>query len=143
MAASTDLERFRQAQDRVYGRVLEELRAGRKRSHWIWFVFPQINGLGRSLMAQKYALTSVDEARTYLEDPILGRRLRECTEIVLGLDGRSLSAIFGYPDDLKFRSCMTLFDLVAPDDVFRSALEKYCDGDPDPLTLDIVKPDRE
>ena len=143
MPETADLDRFREAQDRVYARVLEELRAGSKRSHWIWFVFPQIAGLGRSRTAQRYALASVAEARMYLEDPTLGNRLRECTEIVLGIDGRSLSAIFGYPDDLKFRSCMTLFDLVAPDDVFRAALDKYCDGDPDPLTLEIVKSRRE
>lgn len=140
MTESFDLQRFRDAQERVYPRVVEELAAGRKRSHWIWFVFPQIAGLGRSRTAEFYAIKSLDEARAYLADELLGQRLRECTVIVQQLRGRSLAAIFGYPDDLKFRSCMTLFDLVSPDDIFLQALGKYCRGEPDPRTIALAHP---
>jgi uncharacterized protein (DUF1810 family) len=140
MTESFDLQRFRDAQERVYPRVLEELAAGRKRSHWIWFVFPQIAGLGRSRTAEFYAIKSLDEARAYLADEVLGERLRECTVIVQQLRGRSLASIFGYPDDLKFRSCMTLFDLVSPGDIFLRALGKYCRGEPDPRTIALAQP---
>ena len=104
-----DLERFVQAQQPVHDRVLDELRAGRKRSHWMWFVFPQFEGLGRSAMAHRYAIKSLDEAAAYLEHPILGPRLVEFTRIVVALEGQSIPDIFGTPDDLKFHSCMTLF----------------------------------
>ncbi len=129
------LERFVAAQSRSYESALAELRAGAKRSHWIWFVFPQISGLGRSQTAQRYAIDSLDEARAYLEHPLLGERLRECTRAVLQVEGRTAAAIFGYPDWLKFRSCMTLFDAVAPGDVFGEAIDRYFDGERDPLTM--------
>ncbi len=135
-----DLQRFIEAQDKVYESVLSELRAGQKRTHWIWYVFPQIQGLGSSSMAQRYAIASREEALAYAEHPILGARLRECTQLVLDIDGRSAKQIFGYPDDLKFRSCMTLFECSAADKrVFQDALLKYFGGEPDQLTLDILK----
>ncbi|MGH8852997.1 MAG: DUF1810 domain-containing protein [Telluria sp.] len=131
-----DLERFVQAQAPVYGRVLDELRAGHKCSHWMWFVFPQIAGLGKSEMAQRYAIVSDDEAAAYLAHPVLGARLRECAAIVAGLDGPTAAQIFGYPDELKFHSSMTLFADVAPDEgVFQACIDKYFDGEPDAETL--------
>jgi uncharacterized protein (DUF1810 family) len=132
-----DLQRFVDAQASAYERARTELLRGRKASHWMWFVFPQIRSLGRSRTAQKYAIASLDEARAYLAHPVLGARLRECTQIVNDIVGSSLEEIFGYPDDLKFRSCMTLFARSAPDDViFQEALRKYCGSEPDPLTLE-------
>ncbi len=132
-----DLERFVAAQEPIIARVREELRAGDKQSHWMWFVFPQIAGLGASAMAQRYAIASLDEARAYLAHPVLGERLRECTEMVLGLEGRDAHAIFGSPDDLKFRSCMTLFAHSSPAEAsFRAALDKYFAGAADPATLE-------
>ena len=134
-----DLERFVDAQAPVYGRVVQELRAGRKESHWMWFVFPQIAGLGSSAMAARYAIAALDEARAYLAHPVLGARLRACTKLVLDVKGRSVHAIFGSPDDLKFRSCMTLFAHAAPDEtLFRSALEKYFSGEEDPSTRERI-----
>ncbi len=135
MSDPFDLERFVVAQARSYGRALDELRAGAKRSHWMWFVFPQIAGLGRSRTAQRYAIESVDEARAYLDHSLLGGRLRECTRAVLQIEGKTAQAIFGYPDWLKLRSCLTLFDAAAPGDVFGEALDRYFDGDRDALTL--------
>ena len=134
-----DLERFVDAQTPVYERVVRELRAGRKESHWMWFVFPQIAGLGSSPMAQHYAIAALDEARAYLAHPVLGKRLRECTKLVLEARGKCIQAIFGSPDDLKFRSCMTLFARAAPDDtLFKAALDKYYAGAPDPLTVERI-----
>lgn len=135
-----NLQRFLNAQDRVYDTVLEELRAGRKASHWIWFIFPQIAGLGRSGTAQQFAIGSLDEAKAYLQHPVLGPRLRECTQLVLlDVNGRSAEEIFGYPDHLKFRSCMTLFVTATTDNkLFKDALLKYFHGKPDQLTLDIL-----
>jgi uncharacterized protein (DUF1810 family) len=134
-----DLQRFVEAQDPVLDDVKRELRSGRKRTHWMWFVFPQMEGLGRSQMAQRYAIASREEAEAYLKHPVLGPRLRECTEIVNGLEGRSANDVFGSPDDLKFRSSMTLFDAVADDSTpFRTALERYYDG-PDPNTLELLE----
>ena len=131
-----DLERFVQAQAPVYGKVIDELRAGHKRSHWMWFIFPQIAGLGRSEMAQRYAIASGDEAAAYLAHPVLGKRMRECASIVASLDGDSAGAIFGHPDELKFHSSMSLFADVAPDEgVFQACIDKYFDGQPDPETL--------
>ncbi|WP_170976766.1 DUF1810 domain-containing protein [Massilia sp. HP4] len=131
-----NLARFVQAQEPVYARVLAELRAGHKRSHWMWFVFPQIQGLGSSEMAQRYAIASEDEAAAYLAHPVLGRRLRECAGIVAALDGPSAHDIFGDPDALKLRSSMTLFADVAPDEaVFQACIDKYFDGEADPETL--------
>ncbi|QOY93187.1 DUF1810 domain-containing protein [Massilia sp. UMI-21] len=131
-----DLERFIRAQEPVYATVLAELRAGRKHSHWMWFVFPQVAGLGRSDMARRYAIASADEAAAYLAHPVLGARLRECASIVAALDGPSADEIFGQPDALKFRSSMTLFADVAPDEaVFQACIDKYFDGQADEATL--------
>lgn len=131
-----DLGRFLRAQDGVYGRVLEELRAGRKASHWMWFIFPQVAGLGTGAMSQHYAISGRAEAAAYAAHPVLGARLRECTRLVNALEGRSARDIFGRPDDLKFRSCMTLFAACAADaDLFQEALDKYFNGQGDPLTL--------
>ena len=136
MEDAYDLRRFVEAQDGIHGRALAELRAGEKRSHWMWFVFPQIAGLGSSAMARRYALASPDEARAYLAHPLLGDRLRACTAAVSALDGRSARAVFGSPDDVKFRSSMTLFAHAAPDEpLFAAALAKYFGGEADPLTL--------
>lgn len=131
-----NLNRFVTAQASVYDNVLRELRAGRKTSHWMWFVFPQIAGLGSSSMARLYAITSVDEARAYLEHPVLGARLRECCDILLGLEDLSAEEVFGYPDVVKLRSSMTLFSLAAPSpNIFEAVLSKYYGGEPDPETL--------
>ncbi|NOS79412.1 MAG: DUF1810 domain-containing protein [Nitrospira sp.] len=139
MVDEYNLHRFLDAQEGVYHTVLDELRAGRKSSHWIWFIFPQIAGLGRSGTAQKFAIGSLDEAKAYLQHPVLGPRLRECTQLVLNVDGRSAEEIFGYPDYLKFRSCMTLFMTATTDNtIFKSALLKYFDGKLDQLTLDLL-----
>ena len=137
---SFDLERFVTAQTSVFETVLAELRAGRKRSHWIWFVFPQLRGLGQSSTAQFYGIASTEEARAYLAHPLLGPRLDLCTRIVLGSEGPSLHAIFGSPDDMKFRSCMTLFSLATgdPANPFRKALDRWCGGRPDVRTLALV-----
>ena len=139
MPARFDLQRFVDAQDPVYASVLEELGAGRKRGHWMWFVFPQVEGLGGSAMARAYAISSRAEAAAYAAHPTLGARLRECTQRVLAVNGRTAEEIFSYPDYLKFRSCMTLFEQCAAEpEVFRAALTKYFDGQPDPRTLDIL-----
>jgi uncharacterized protein (DUF1810 family) len=131
-----DLQRFVDAQQPVYGRVTDELRAGDKRSHWMWFIFPQIKGIGSSPTAQRYAISGLDEARDYLDHPVLGPRLRECTAIVNGIEGKTLDEIFGYPDKLKFCSSMTLFARAAQDSaLFKAALRKHCGDEPDPLTL--------
>jgi uncharacterized protein (DUF1810 family) len=134
-----NLQRFVEAQEGVYPRVLDELRRGRKASHWMWFIFPQIRGLGHSAMAQRHAISGRDEAAAYLEHPALGPRLRECTQLVNALGGGTAHAIFGSPDDLKFRSCMTLFASVAADNgIFKDALDKYFSGEPDARTLEIL-----
>jgi len=136
MAEPYNLERFVAAQEGVHERALAELRAGEKRSHWMWFIFPQIAGLGFSPMAQRYAIGSLDEARAYLAHPVLGDRLRACTAAVNGVTGRSAHALFGSPDDVKFRSSMTLFTRAAPQEpLFAAAMVRYFDGEPDPLTL--------
>jgi|SRR5690606_4252270 uncharacterized protein (DUF1810 family) len=134
-----DLDRFVRAQDSVYPQALAELRHGRKRSHWMWFIFPQAAGLGRSPTAQFYALSSLAEAKAYLDHPLLGVRLRECTGLVLALEGRSAHEVFGSPDDLKFRSSMTLFAKAAEQNSpFQTALDRYFDGAADRRTLDIL-----
>src|SRR5580704_17288598 len=131
-----NLHRFVDAQASVFPQVLAELREGRKRSHWMWFIFPQIAGLGSSDMARRFAISGRAEALAYLDHPILGPRLRECTQLVNEVPNRSIDEILGYPDDLKFRSSMTLFSSVSPDeDAFRRALEKYFAGEPDSATL--------
>lgn len=132
-----NLDRFVEAQAPVYTRALDELTAGRKQSHWMWFIFPQLSGLGRSPMSQHYAIHSLQEARDYLSHPLLGARLKDCTGAVLAVQGRSAHEIFGTPDDLKFHSSMTLFAHAAPDEpLFRTALEKYFEGREDALTLE-------
>jgi uncharacterized protein (DUF1810 family) len=131
-----DLQRFVDAQDRVYATVVDELRAGRKRSHWIWFVFPQIAGLGSSSTAAHYAISCLDEAKAYLRHDVLGPRLRECAELVNGTRGRSIAQIFGSPDDLKVRSSMTLFARATEDNrVFVEVLDRFYEGEEDPLTV--------
>ena len=130
------LERFTDAQSEVYDQVLSELRAGRKRTHWMWFIFPQIAGLGSSYTAVRFAISSLAEAQAYLEHPVLGPRLRDCTALVNAVEGRSVHEIFGYPDDLKFHSSMTLFAKAGTENqVFQNALEKYFAGEMDQLTL--------
>jgi uncharacterized protein (DUF1810 family) len=130
------LQRFVEAQERVYEQVCAELRRGHKTSHWMWFVFPQIRGLGHSPMAQKFAVASLAEARAYLDHPVLGPRLRECTQLVVDVQNRTIHDILGYPDDMKFRSSMTLFALAAPEDpLFKTALTKYFPAGPDPETV--------
>lgn len=133
-----DLRRFVDAQGPVYGQVCAELAAGRKASHWMWFVFPQLKGLGRSATAQHYGIGSMAEARAYWDHPLLGPRLKRCTELVLAVDGRSVQAIFGSPDDLKFRSSMTLFAQATGEPVFRQALAKYFAGCEDEQTLRLL-----
>ncbi|MFC7227294.1 DUF1810 domain-containing protein [Salinirubellus salinus] len=134
-----DLRRFVEAQDEAAEPVAAELRDGRKRTHWMWFVFPQMEGLGSSRMAQRYAISSRAEAEAYLEHPTLGPRLREWTALVNDVEGRTANEIFGSPDDLKFRSSMTLFAAVADDpEPFETALERYYDGDRDERTLRLL-----
>jgi uncharacterized protein (DUF1810 family) len=131
-----DLERFVSAQYPVYDQACAELRRGRKEGHWMWFIFPQLRGLGHSPMATAFGITSRSEAERYLNHLVLGPRLRKCTHLVNSVEGRSISQILGYPDDLKFRSSMTLFASVGHDNqVFRDALRKYFGGETDPLTL--------
>jgi uncharacterized protein (DUF1810 family) len=132
----SDLARFVSAQQDVYEQALAELAAGSKRSHWMWFVFPQIAGLGRTATAQHYAIADLDEARAYLAHPVLGPRLAECARALLGVQGRTATQILGTPDDLKLRSSMTLFAHAAEDPaVFRAVLDRYYGGEDDPATL--------
>ena len=134
-----DLSRFLKAQEQDYEQALREIRSGRKRSHWMWYIFPQIQGLGFSPTAQYYAIRDLQEARDYLTHPVLGARLKEISSALLDLNGLSASEIFGYPDDLKLRSSMTLFrmaDLNEP--VFLEVLEKYYDGKPDARTVELA-----
>ncbi len=135
-----DLERFVTAQQPHYGQVCAELAAGHKSSHWMWWIFPQLRSLGSSPTAQRFGIGSLAEARAYLAHPLLGARLRECTQLVNGIAGRSAQAIFGYPDYLKFRSCMTLFAAAAERDdaPFVAALQKYFAGEADPLTRKLL-----
>ena len=134
------LQRFLDAQAPVIDTALAELRSGRKRSHWMWFVFPQLAALGRSTTAKFYGIASLDEARRYIEHPVLGPRLLACARAVLAHRGKSANAIFGSPDDLKFRSCMTLFEIASePGSEFTSALVKYFAGERDPATLELMR----
>ena len=134
-----DLQRFVDAQVRVYDSVLAELRAGAKRSHWIWFVFPQLQGLGHSATAVRYGISSLEEARAYLAHPVLGPRLRECARLVAGIDGRSADDIFGWPDNLKVRSSMTLFARATDENgEFRSVLDKFYNGEDDAATVELL-----
>lgn len=135
-----DLNRFMRAQESTYYGVLEELRNGQKQTHWIWYIFPQIDGLGHSPASRYYAIKSIEEARRYLEHPVLGTRLVECSEIVLGIEGRSISGILGYPDDLKLKSSMTLFECAADrPSIFGLILDKYFNGERDENTLSLLK----
>ncbi|MCK9396655.1 MAG: DUF1810 domain-containing protein [Methylobacter sp.] len=136
-----DLSRFTNAQENIYDSVLAELRSGRKRTHWMWYVFPQIDGLGHSATSKRYAIKSIEEARQYLNHPVLGKRLLECAEAVFTLEGRSISEIFGYPDNLKLKSSMTLFAYVATPScsVFTRILDKYFNSEQDALTLQLLE----
>ncbi|MGX0962057.1 uncharacterized protein (DUF1810 family) [Bradyrhizobium japonicum] len=133
-----DLERFVRAQDPVFRDIQGELTRGRKQTHWMWFVFPQIAGLGFSSMSQRYAIGSRAEARAYLAHPVLGPRLIECTTLVLAVEGRTINAILGAPDDSKFRSSMTLFGAVSDENVFDQALARYFASERDGATLEIL-----
>lgn len=138
MADPHNLERFVQAQNPVYAQVCAELAAGLKTSHWMWFVFPQLKGLGRSAMAQHFGIASRAEAQAYWHHALLGARLKECVELVLAVEGRTALQIFGSPDDLKFHSSLTLFAQAAPDEpVFQRALTRYFDGESDARTLEL------
>lgn len=134
------LTRFIQAQQNVYPQVLKELRNGKKTTHWIWFIFPQIEGLGHSSTAKYYSIKTIEEAKKYITHPILGKRLLECSNIILNINGKSADDIFGYPDNLKLRSSMTLFNFVAPEHkVFAGVLQKYFAGEPDEQTISILQ----
>jgi uncharacterized protein (DUF1810 family) len=138
-----NLQRFVNTQEDDYEDVCAELRAGLKTSHWMWFIFPQMKGLGMSATSDRFAISSLDEAQAYLQHPVLGERLRECTRLVNLVEGRSLGEIFGSPDHLKFRSCMTLFAQATPENqVFLDALKKYCAGEFDPATLRLLENNR-
>ena len=134
-----NLQRFVVAQDPVFEQVALELKSGRKQGHWMWFVFPQLKGLGTSLASTIFGISSKGEAEAYLSHPVLGRRLQSCTELVLLNSGPSVREIFGHPDDLKFHSCMTLFtSAMSGDCIFHKALQKYFAGEPDRRTLDLL-----
>jgi uncharacterized protein (DUF1810 family) len=140
VATTHDLERFVRAQASVYDQALAELRNGRKRTHWIWFIFPQIEGLGYSSTSRHYAIKSLEEARAYLRHPLLGSRLVECAQAVLAVEGRTVSDILPYPDDLKLRSSMTMFECVEhPGSVFAQVLEKCFQGKRDERTIQLLK----
>jgi uncharacterized protein (DUF1810 family) len=140
MADPHNLQRFVDAQAKVLDAVRSELRAGRKTSHWMWFVFPQIEGLGHSALAKHFAISSGEEAQAYLNHSLLGPRLIECVRLLLGVEGRTIADILGHPDDLKFRSSMTLFSRVAQDNaIFQEALDKYFAGEPDRRTLERLQ----
>ncbi len=135
-----ELTRFISAQEMVYSRVISELRNGRKRTHWMWFIFPQIDGLGNSSTTKRYAIKSIKEAEQYLNHPILGKRLKECAEAILAIEGRSISEIFGYPDDLKLKSSVTLFSSLADSHpIFSSIIDKYFNGEQDIRTIKILE----
>ena len=136
-----DLVRFVDAQQGLYETAIAEIRAGRKRSHWMWYVFPQVVGLGSSATAQHYGIRDAEEARAYLAHPVLGQRLIECAEAICSVTGRSAREILGTPDDLKLRSCATLFAQVSPPgSVFDRVLRRYYDGQPDQATLALLRP---
>jgi uncharacterized protein (DUF1810 family) len=135
-----NLQRFVDAQNSVYDEVRSELQQGRKRSHWMWFIFPQVRGLGHSHLSEVFGIASKDEAAAYLAHPVLGPRLRECTQLVTQVEGRTLEEILGYPDNLKFRSAMTLFaQATADNQLFVAALRKYCNGELDRSTLALLR----
>ncbi len=133
------LERYIQAQNSSYDQALQEIKSGRKRSHWMWFIFPQIKGLGHSSTSIFYSLKDIEEAKQYLDNPILGMRLREISRALLDLPTNDPHEVFGSPDDMKLRSCMTLFDIIEPFSIFHQVLEKFFDGKRDSRTLRILK----
>ncbi len=134
------LRRFITAQEDIYSGVLAELRSGQKRSHWMWYIFPQIDGLGYSSTTKHYSIKSLEEAQHYLNHPVLGKRLIECSRAVLDIEGRPISQIFGYPDDLKLNSSMTLFASISgADSIFSRVLDKYFHGNPDQMTLHLIE----
>jgi uncharacterized protein (DUF1810 family) len=139
----SDLIRFLDAQDQIYAHVIEELTSGRKQTHWMWFIFPQLVGLGRSAMAQHYAIRDLDQAGRYLGDSILGPRLRQVVKLMIGQKGRSAFEILGSPDDMKFRSCLTLFREAASENsdrtLFTKALDQFYRGQPDGRTLELLR----
>jgi uncharacterized protein (DUF1810 family) len=142
MTAEPDLQRFVQAQEGCYSQVRTELSAGRKSTHWMWFIFPQLRGLGHSSAAWHFGIGSLTEARAYLEHPLLGPRLRECTRLLLEVQGRSIRDILGSPDDLKLRSCLTLFAQASDGEaLFERALQTYYHGEPDERTLELLRRD--
>lgn len=133
------LERFFSAQETDYAVALEEVRRGSKESHWMWYIFPQLRSLGQSNMSWFFGIEDLEEARAYLEHPVLGSRLREITQAALDLPGCNARAIFGSPDHMKLRSCMTLFNLVSEDDLFQKVLDKFYGGQLDPRTMELSK----
>ena len=134
-----DLQRFVRAQEGDYNAALAEIRGGRKRSHWMWYIFPQFDGLGMSPTSRQYSVKSLAEAKAFLSHPVLGPRLLECAEAALAVDGRTAEEIFGYPDDMKLRSCATLFAAVSPaDSVFHRIIDKYFHGEADAKTLRLI-----
>lgn len=134
-----NLNRFLEAQGENYNRALREIKEGRKRSHWMWYIFPQLKGLGKSVTSEYYGIDGISEAKEYLAHPILGNRLREITQALIRLDTNDARRIFGTPDDMKLRSCMTLFDIVSPNDIFNEALIKFFDGQEDNKTLKLLE----
>lgn len=138
MSDPFDLQRFVDAQERLYPDALSELKRGQKRTHWMWFVFPQAAGLGRSLLAQRYAIASRGETDAYLAHPLLGPRLYESVITCLAVQHKTANQIFGSPDDLKFCSCLTLFDSISGNPLFGAALDRFFEGRADPLTQDIL-----
>ena len=134
-----DLNRFIYAQDAKYNIILKELKNGKKETHWIWYIFPQFIGLGVSEISEYFAIKSLDEAREYLNSEVLGKRLRECCNILLGLEDKDIIEIFGEIDAMKVRSSMTLFDFIVPNDIFGKVLDKYYMGERDNLTLGMFK----
>ena len=134
-----DLNRFIYAQDAKYNIILKELKNGKKETHWIWYIFPQFIGLGVSEISEYFAIKSLDEAREYLNNEVLGKRLRECCNILLGLEDKDIIEIFGEIDTMKVRSSMTLFDYIVPNDIFGKVLDKYYMGERDNLTLEMFK----
>jgi uncharacterized protein (DUF1810 family) len=139
MDIESKMHEFVRSQEAVYEQVVDELAAGKKRSHWMWFIFPQLAGLGTSQMARKFAIGSLDEARAYLQHAVLGPRLKECTRLMMAAEHNDVGKILGYPDDLKFRSCMTLFAAADPaEPLFQAALDKFFGGEPDSRTLELL-----
>jgi uncharacterized protein (DUF1810 family) len=140
MNSNNTLTRFLSAQQNIYSHVLKELQAGEKVSHWMWFIFPQIEGLGHSSTAKYYSIKSINEAKVYIDHLILGKRLFECSNLILKIQGKSVEDIFGYPDNLKLKSCMTLFNFVTPEQkVFSNVLKKYFAGEKDEQTHSILQ----